>query len=142
MSRHHPFPVLKFIADGAIVLAAMVFTGCFVAVIYLAVNGQREYGILVGAVAIPVSLGLNIFGELVGVLLAIERNGRLQLEQNQQMQLTHDDSAEEIEEAEKDKIIITCPSCGTGFSTTKDVLGKAVRCGKCGLKFTAHDHSF
>lgn len=142
MSRQNPFPVLKFIADGAIVLAAMVFTGCFIAVIYFAVNGNREYGILVGCVAIPVSLGLNIFGELVGVLLAIEHNGRLQLEQNQQMQLTHDDSAEEIEEEQSDKIIIACPSCGTGFSTTKDVLGKAVRCGKCGLKFTAHDHSF
>lgn len=142
MSQRNPFPVLKFIAEGAIVLAAMVFTGCFMAVIYLAVNGYREYGILVGCVAIPISLGLNIFGEVVGVLLAIEHNGRMQLEQNEQMHLVHHDSAEEMEEEENDQIIIACPSCGTGFSTTKEVLGKAVRCGKCGLKFTANDRPF
>ncbi len=142
MSQRNPFPVLKFIAEGAIVLAAIVFTGCFIAVIYFALNGYRTYGILVGCIAIPVSLGLNIFGELVGVLLAIERNGRLQLEQNKQMQLMYHDAEEEIEEEEADKIIIACPSCGTGFSTTKEVLGKAVRCGKCGLKFTANDRPF
>ncbi len=142
MSRQNPFPLLKFIADGAIVLAAIVFTCSFIAVIYLAINGYREYGIAVALVALLFSLGLNIFGELVGVLLAIERNGRMQLEQQQQMQLMHEDSAEEAEEKQDGKIIIACPSCGTGFATRKEVLGRAVRCGKCGLKFTAHDHTF
>ena len=147
MSRN-PFPVLKFIADGAIVIAAIVFTSCFLAVIYLAVNGYREYGIIVACVALPLSLGLNIFGELIGVLLAIERNGRLQLEQNQQPRFTAAypvekvDAAEEIEQEQQDRIVIVCPSCGTGFAAGHAVLGKAVRCGKCGLKFTAHDRSF
>ena len=141
MSRN-PFPVLKFIADGAIVIAAIVFTGCFLAVIYLAVNGYREYGIIVACVALPLSLGLNIFGELIGVLLAIERNGRLQLEQNQQPRFTTENPAEEIEPEQQDRIVIVCPSCGTGFAAGHAVLGKAVRCGKCGLKFTAHDRSF
>lgn len=140
MSRNNPFPVLNFIADGTIVLAAIVFTGCFITVIYLAVNGKREYGILIACVAIPVSLGLNIFGEIIGVLLSIERNGRQLVEQNQQAQLTHHHPV--TEEAESRNITIACPSCGTGFSTETGILGKTVRCGKCGLKFTANDQPF
>ncbi|MCA8984216.1 MAG: hypothetical protein R3C12_02730 [Planctomycetaceae bacterium] len=139
-ARRTPFPVIKFFADASIVIAALLFVGCFLGMVLFAVQGQRLWSIGIGIAAAPLALTWAFHGELLALLLSLEAHTRLSAEQAEKtnklldtLRMTQPASLE----ATGENLLITCPACTAKFTASRDFAGKMVRCGKCGTKFIA-----
>ncbi len=73
-SRRNPYPVIKFFADVSIIIAAVLFTACFVGMMVMAIRGERTSAIGLGVASIPLALLWAFHGELLALLLATEQH--------------------------------------------------------------------